>query len=69
MPTTVEQLIEHLKHDIAELEARAQRAEKLLPHVAEKYQDRLKASVDATVQHANELSELLVEIRRDHPGN
>ena len=69
MPTAVEHLIEHLKHDIAELEARAQRAEKLLPHVAEKYQERLKASIDATVQHASELSELLVEIRRDHPGN
>jgi hypothetical protein len=69
MPTAVEQLIEHLKNDIADLEARAERAEKLLPHVAEKYQDRLKASIDSTWQHAKELSELLVEIRQDHPGN
>ena len=69
MPTAVEQLIEHLKHDIAALEERAQRAEKLLPQVAEQYHERLKASIDSTWQQAKELSELLVEIRRDHPGN
>ena len=69
MPTAVEQLIEHLKHDITALEERAQRVETLLPHVAEKYQERLKASIDSTWQKAKELNELLVEIRRDHPGN
>ena len=69
MPTAVEQLIEHLKQDIAAFEERAQRAEKLLPQVAEQYHERLKASIDSTWQQAKELSELLVEIRRDHPGN
>jgi hypothetical protein len=69
MPTAVEHLIEHLKQDIADLEARAQRAEKLLPHVGEKYQERLKASIESTWQQAKELSELLIEIRQDHPGN
>ena len=69
MPTAVEQLIEHLKQDIAALEERAQRAEKLLPHIAEEYRQRLKASIDATWQQAKDLGELLVEIRRDHPGN
>lgn len=69
MPTAVEQLIEHLKLDIAALEQRAQRAEELLPHVAEKYRERLKSSVDSTWQQAKELNELLVEIRLDHPGN
>ena len=69
MPTAVEHLIEHLKQDIADLEARAQRAEKLLPHVAEKYQERLKTSIESTWQQAKELGELLVEIRQDHPGN
>ena len=69
MPTAVEQLIEHLKHDIALLEERAQRVENLLPQVAEKYQERLKASIESTWQQARELGELLVEIRRDHPGN
>jgi uncharacterized protein YicC (UPF0701 family) len=69
MPTAVEQLIEHLKQDIAAFEERAQRAEKLLPHVAEKYQQRLKASIESTWQQAKELNELLVEIRLDHPGN
>jgi len=69
MPTPVEQLIDHLKQDIAALEARAQRAESMLPHLAGKYHDRWKASIEATLQQAKELSELLVEIRKDHPGN
>jgi uncharacterized coiled-coil protein SlyX len=69
MPTSVEQLIEHLKQDIAALEARAQRAEAMLPHLAEKYQHRWKANIESTWQQAKELSELLVEIRQDHPGN
>jgi uncharacterized protein YicC (UPF0701 family) len=69
MPTSAEHLIEHLKHDIAALEERAKRAESMLPHLAEKYHARWKASIESTVQQAKELSELLVEIRRDHPGN
>ena len=69
MPTAVEHLIEHVKKDIAALEERAQRAEAMLPHIAEKYHERWRASIDATLQQAKELSELLVEIRQDHPGN
>ena len=69
MPTSAEQLIDHLKHDIAALEERARRAESMLPHLAEKYHERWKASIDSTMQQAKELSQLLVEIRRDHPGN
>ena len=69
MPTSAEHLIEHLKHDIAALEERAKRAEAMLPHLAEKYHDRWKAIIDSTLQQAKELGELLVEIRRDHPGN
>ena len=69
MPTAVEQVIEHLKHDIAALEERAKRAEALLPHLAEKYQERWKAATESSWQQAKELSELLVEIRKDHPGN
>ena len=68
MPTAVE-LIEHLKQDIAALEERALRAETMLPHIAEKYRERWKASIESTLQQARELSELLVEIRKDHPGN
>jgi len=69
MPTSAEQLIAHLKQDIAALETRAQRAEAMLPHLAEKYHDRWKASIEATLKEAKEIGELLVEIRRDHPGN
>ena len=69
MSTSAEQLIEHLKHDIAALEQRAKRAESMLPHLAEKYHERWKASIDSTLQQAKELSALLVEIRKDHPGN
>jgi hypothetical protein len=69
MPTAVEQLVEHLKQDITALEERAQRAEAMLPHIAEKYHQRWRASIDATLQQARELGELLVEIRQDHPGN
>ncbi|HYV75329.1 MAG TPA: hypothetical protein VFB24_13820 [Candidatus Binatia bacterium] len=69
MPTAVEQLAEHLKHDIVALEERARRAEAMLPQISEKYRVRLRASIDSTLQQARELSELLVEIRQDHPGN
>ena len=69
MPTSVEQLIDHLKQDIAALEERARRAESMLPHLAEKYHERWKASIDSTWQQAKELSQLLVDIRKDHPGN
>jgi hypothetical protein len=69
MPTSAEQLIDHLKHDIAALEERARRAESMLPHLAEKYHERWKASIDSTWQQAKELSQLLVDIRKDHPGN
>ena len=41
----------------------------MLPHLAEKYHDRWKASIEATLKEAKEIGELLVEIRRDHPGN
>jgi uncharacterized protein YicC (UPF0701 family) len=69
MPTAVEQLVEHLKQDIATLESRAKKAEELLPHVAEKYAKRWKASIDAQWKQAMELSALLQEIQKDHPGN
>jgi uncharacterized protein YicC (UPF0701 family) len=69
MPTSAEQLIEHLKQDIAALEERARRAEAMLPHLAEKYHERWKAHIESTWQQAKELSTLLVEIRQDHPGN
>jgi len=69
MPTAVEQLIEHLKQDIASLEDRARRAEAMLPHLAEKYHERWRANIDATLQQAKEINQLLVEIRLDHPGN
>lgn len=69
MPTAVEQVIEHLKQDIAALEARAQKAEALLPHLAEKYQERWKAAIESSWQQVKELNELLMEIRKDHPGN
>jgi hypothetical protein len=68
MPTAVE-LVEHLKQDIAALEERARRAEAMLPHIAEKYRERWKVSIESTLQQARELSELLIEIRKDHPGN
>lgn len=69
MPTAVELLIDHLKHDIASLEAHARRAEELLPHLAEKYKSRWKAAIEARWQQASELSALLQEIQKDHPGN
>jgi uncharacterized protein YicC (UPF0701 family) len=69
MPTAVEQLIEHLKQDIAALESRAQKAETMLPHLAEKYQERWKAAIESSWQQVKELNELLMEIRKDHPGN
>jgi hypothetical protein len=69
MPTSAEQLIEHLKQDIAALEMRAKRAEAMLPHLAEKYHERWKATIALTWQQAKELNELLMEIRKDHPGN
>jgi len=69
MPTAVEQLIDHLTKDIAALEERAKQAEAMLPHIAEKYRQRWRASMDTTLRQANELSELLLEIRKDHPGN
>jgi ubiquinone biosynthesis protein COQ9 len=69
MPTAVEQLIELLKKDIASFEAHAKRAEEMLPHLSDKYKDRWKAAIDSRWQHAKELSALLQEIQRDHPGN
>ena len=69
MSTSAEHLIEHLKQDIAALEERIKRAESMLPHLAEKYHERWKASIESTLQQAKKLSELLVEIQRDHPGN
>jgi hypothetical protein len=41
----------------------------LLPHVAEKYAKRWKASIDAQWKQAMELNALLQEIQKDHPGN
>ena len=69
MPTSVEQLMEHIKKDIATLEAHARQAEQLLPHVAEKYAERLKAAIEASYKQAIELSALLQEIEKDHPHN
>lgn len=69
MPTSVEQLKEHIKKDIASQEAQAKRAEELLPHVAEKYVDRLKAAIEASYKQAIELSALLQDIEKDHPHN
>jgi len=69
MPTAVEQLIEHLKQDIAALESRAQKAEEMLPQVADKYAARWKAAIEARWKQAIELSALLQEIEKDHPHN
>ncbi len=69
MPTAVEQMIEHLKQDIAAIEARARKGEELLPHVAEKYAARWKASIDALWKQAMDLSALMLEIEKDHPHN
>lgn len=69
MPTAVEQVIEHLKQDIAAFEARAKKAEALLPHLAEKYRERWKAAIASSWEQAKELSALLQEIQKDHPGN
>ena len=69
MPTSVEQMIEHMKKDIAALEAHARQAEEMLPHVAEKYAARWKAAIEARWQQAKELSALLQDIQKDHPGN
>ncbi|HZD32720.1 MAG TPA: hypothetical protein VE779_13795 [Candidatus Angelobacter sp.] len=68
MPTSVEQVIAHLKKDIAALEEQAKRAEEMLPHVAEKYAERWKATIAAGWKQATELSALLQEIQKDHPG-
>jgi hypothetical protein len=69
MPTAVEQLIEHLKKDIAAFEEHAKRAEELLPHVAEKYAGRWRAAIESHLHQAKVLSDLLQEIQKDHPGN
>ena len=69
MPTAVEQVIEHLKQDIASFEAHARRAEELLPHLADKYKAQWKAAIEARWRQATELSALLQEIQKDHPGN
>jgi len=69
MPTSVEQLKEHIRKDIASLEGRAKQTEELLPHVAEKYAGRLKSTVEACYKQAIELSTLLQEIEKDHPHN
>ena len=69
MPTSVEQLKEHIRKDIAALEIPARQAEELLPHVADKYAPRWKAAIDARWKQAMELSALLQEIEKDHPHN
>jgi len=69
MPSQAEPLIEHIRKDIAALEAHARRSEELAPHVAEKYAARWKASIAAKWQQALELSALLQEIEKDHPHN
>jgi len=69
MPTSVEQLKEHIKKNIASLEAHAKQAEELLPHVAEKYASRLESAIEASYKQAIELSALLQEIEQDHPHN
>jgi hypothetical protein len=69
MPLSVEQMIEHIKKDIVPIEAHARQAEEMLPHVAERYSARWKAAVEARWQQAKELSALLQEIQKDHPGN
>jgi len=69
MPASVEQLKEHIRKDIASLEARARQTEELLPHVAEKYAARLKSAVEASYKQAIELSALLQDIEKDHPHN
>jgi hypothetical protein len=68
MPHSVDELIEHIKKDIAMLEAHARQAEEMFPHFAEKYADRWKASIQARWKQAAELSALLQEIQKDHPG-
>lgn len=69
MPHSVEELIAHIKKDIAMLEAHARQAEELIPHFTEKYAARWKASIDARWKQAAELNALLQEIQKDHPGN
>ena len=69
MPISGEQMIEHIRKDIAAIEAHARQAEQMLPHVAEKYSVRWKAAIEAHWQQAKELSALLQEIQKDHPGN
>ena len=69
MPTSVEQLKEHIRKDIASLEIHARQAEELLPHVGEKYAPRWKAAIEARWKQAMELSALLQEIEKDHPHN
>jgi hypothetical protein len=69
MPTSVEQLKEHIRKDIAALESHAKQAEELLPHVNEKYAARWKAAIEARWKQALELSALLQEIEKDHPHN
>ena len=69
MPNSIEELIEHIKKDIATLEAHARKAEELLPHFAETYAARWKAGIEARWKQAAELNALLQEIQKDHPGN
>jgi hypothetical protein len=69
MPTSVEQLKDHIRKDIASLESHAKQAEEMLPHLNEKYAARWKAVIEARWKQALELSALLQEIEKDHPHN
>jgi hypothetical protein len=69
MPHSIDELIEHIKKDIATLEAHARQAEEMLPHFSEKYAERWKAGIQARWKQAAELNALLQEIQKDHPGN
>lgn len=69
MPTSREEVMEHLKQEIATFEAHARRAETMVPLVAEKYRDKWKAAIESTWRQAMELSALLQEIEKDHPHN
>jgi len=67
MATAVEQLIGHLKQDIAVLHWRAKKAEEMLPHVADKYAARCRAAIEARWKQAMELSTLLPVIEKNRP--
>ena len=69
MPTSLQQVVEHLKQEIAMFEAHAKRAETMAPQLAEKYKDKWKAAIESSRRQAIELSALLLEIEKDHPHN